>query len=234
MTGAAIEYRTLGGYRNCLQRPALTKLGIRGRQYAQPDSGFVRGTVTGDRQSACHDFADVEPDRDEPPHLEDVETPGQHVGPAPTVDYSGRPATRQEDRPYLVWWLMMQQPAKDMVSELQPHDRDDIKQDLAIKYWRQAIKQERNENRITSPAWAIAKAVSEWIGKNKGTAQADPLTQQQREDAIDALDAQRKASEESRLQALDKELAIVQARFHAATVAKLDAKKPEAVFCYKW
>lgn len=128
----------------------------------------------------------------------------------------------------------MQQPSKDMIDELQPHDRDDIKQDLALKYWRQSVKQEANGKRITNPARHIANEVSSWIGKNKGTAQADPLTQQQREDAVDALDAQRKAAEESRLQALDKELAIVQARFHAATVAKLDAKKPEAVFCYKW
>lgn len=207
--GAAIEYRTL-------------------------DSGFAVGNVSGPAQRTCRSFADVEPDRDEPPRLDDVETPGQHDGPALAVDYAGRPATRQEDRPYLIWWAMTQQPTRDMVAELQPHDRDDIKQDLALKYWRQAIKQERNGVRITNPVKHVAKAVSEWIGKNTGTAQADPLTQQQREDAVDALDAQRKAAEESRLEALDKELAIVQARFHAQTIAKLDAKKPETVFCFKW
>ena len=198
------------------------------------NSRTAQGNISGPSQRTCRNFPDDRPDRDEPPHLEDVETPGQHSGPVPTVDYAGRPATRQEDRPYLIWWLMMQQPSKDMISELQPHDRDDIRQDLAIKYWRQSVKQEANGNRITSPGWVIAKAVSEWIGQNTGTAQADPLTQQQREDAIDAIDAQRKAAEESRLEALDKELAIVQARFYAATIAKLDAKNPEAVFCYKW
>jgi hypothetical protein len=190
--------------------------------------------VSGPSQRACHVFADAILDRDETPVLQDVETPGQHGGPVPTVDYAGRPETRQADRPYLVWWAMLQQPTKDMVGELQPHDRDDLKQDLALKYWRQAVRQEAAGNRITNPVPYVAKAVAEWIGKNTGTAEANPLTQQQREDAIDALDAQRKAAEESRLQALDIELAIVQARFHAAIIAKLDAKKPESVYCFKW
>jgi len=163
-----------------------------------------------------------------------VETPGQHTGPAATVDYSERPATRQADRPFLIWWLMMQDPSKEMIAELQPHDRDDIKQDLALKYWRQAVKQEANGKRISNPARHIAKEVSAWIGRNVETAQGDPLTRQQREDAVDALDAQRKASEESRLEKREAELKIEQGRFLAALTAERDSKNPESLYCFKW
>jgi hypothetical protein len=190
--------------------------------------------VTGQRQTVCHVFPDAIPDRDEQPHLEDVEAPGQHTGPVPTVDHTGRPVTRQSDRPYLIWWLMNQQPCRDMVSDLQLHDRDDLRQDMALKYWRQSVKQEANGKKITNPAWYIAKAVAEWIGKNIETAQGDPLTQQQRDDAVDALDAQRRASEESRLQKREAELKIEQARFLAALTAERDAKNPVSVFCFKW
>ena len=199
------------------------------------NSRTAQGNVSGPAQRTCRTFPDAITDRDEkPPVLEDVETPGQHDGPAPTVDYTGRPIPRQSDRPYLIWWLMNQQPAKEMIADLQPHDRDDIKQDLALKYWRQSVKQDANGNRITNPARYIAKEVSSWIGKNIETAQSDPLTQQQREDAVDALDAQRKASEESRLEKREAELKIEQGRFLAALTAKRDAKNPESLFCFKW
>jgi hypothetical protein len=242
MIGTAVDDRTfterpapihLGHYRTRPTNAAIL-VAIAAARKMPGGIGKAIANVSGTRQLTCRVFPDVEPDRDEQPRLEDVETPGQHDGPAPTVDYSGRPTTRQADRPYLIWWAMLHQPAKDMIAELQPHDRDDIRQDLAIKYWRQAVKQEAAGNRITNPVPFVAKAVSAWIGRNTGIAEVNPLTQQQREDAVDALDAQRKAAEESRLQALDAELAIVQARFHAATIAKLDAKKPESVFCFKW
>jgi hypothetical protein len=218
----------------CKERPAPIRLGVYGRQYDGPVFQVAVPNVSGPPQTACHNFPDAIPDRDETPVLIDLETPGQHDGPAPTVDHTGRPVTRQSDRPYLIWWLMMQQPAKDMVAELQPHDRDDLRQDMAVKYWRQSVKQEANGKRITNPARYIAKAVAEWIGKNVETAQGDPLTQQQRDDAIDALDAQRKASEESRLEKREQELKIEQGRFLAALTAKRDAKNPESLFCFKW
>jgi hypothetical protein len=121
-----------------------------------------------------------------------------------------------------------------MVSDLQLHDRDDLRQDMALKYWRQSVKQEANGKKITNPAWYIAKAVAEWIGQNTETATGDPLTRQQRLDAVDVLDAQRKASEESRLQKREAELKIEQARFLAALTAERDAKNPVSVFCFKW
>lgn len=194
----------------------------------------ARPNVAGPRQARCHVFPDTIPADGNPPVLLDVETPGQGIEPPRTVDHTEKPVTRQSDRPYLIWWLMMQQPSKDMIDELQPHDRDDIKQDLAIKYWRQSVKQEANGKRITNPAYYIAKEVSAWIGRNTATAQSGPLTQQQRDDAVDSLDAQRKASEESRLAKLEAELKIEQGRFAAALAAKQDAKQPKSLFCFKW
>lgn len=224
------------GYRtqNQTERVALAVIRASKRMRAPNPMLAAIPNVTGPAQRTCRSFPDATIDRDEKPVLIDVEQPGQHSGPVPTVDYTGRPLTRQSDRPFLIWWLMNQQPSRDMIAGLQPHDRDDIKQDLALKYWRQSVKQEANGKRITNPARYIAEAVSDWIGKNTGTAQAEPLTRQQREDALDALDAQRKASEESRLEKQEAELKIEQGRFIAALTAKRDAKNPESLFCFKW
>lgn len=237
MIGSAVEQTTwVTQYVLYPQRivPSTVQLPRRYRRYATQDEETARPNVAGPRQARCHVFPDAIQADEQTPVLVDVETPGQHTEPPPTVDYTGRPVTRQSDRPYLIWWLMMQQPSKDMIDELQPHDRDDIKQDLALKYWRQSVKQEANGKRITNPARHIAKAVSAWIGRNTAMADGDPLTQQQREDAVDSLDAQRKASEESRLAKLEAELKIEQGRFAAALAAKRDAKQPKSLFCFKW
>lgn len=230
------EVRCHLGYRTQNQSERVTLAVIRASKRMRAPNPMLAAVpnVAGLRQTKCIDFPDAILDRDETPVLVDVETPGQHTGPAATVDHTDRPVTRQSDRPYLIWWAMMQQPAKDMVAGLQPHDRDDIKQDLALKYWRQAVKQEAAGKRITNPVPYVAKAVAEWIGKNIETATGEPLTRQQREDALDALDAQRKASEESRLEKREQELRIEQGRFIAALTAKRDAVKPESLYCFKW
>jgi|694.fasta_scaffold00458_91 hypothetical protein len=230
------EVRCRLGYRTENQSERVTLAVIRASKrmrYPHPMLSAVPN-ISGPRQTKCIDFPDAILDCGEPAIPGVVETPGQGIEPVPTVDHTGRPVPRQSDRPYLIWWLMNQQPCKDMVAELQPHDKDDLRQDMAVKYWRQSVKQEANGNRITNPARYIAKAVAEWIGENIETARGEPLTQQQREDAVDALDAQRKASEESRLEKREAELKIEQGRFIAALTAKRDAKNPESLYCFKW
>ena len=188
--------------------------------------------VSGPRQAKCHDFPDVEPDEPETPVLEDVETPCDD-SPVGTVETSGSP--RQDGVQYLVWSCLTKTPIAEMISELQPHDRDDLRQDMAMKYWRKAVRQELRGQRISNLTKWLTQDVRQWIGERTDIAVGEPMTKQQIDDAKgDTLLLQRSASEESRLEKLEHELRIVQSQFAAEIEAKHRQAKPQAILALKW
>lgn len=194
----------------------------------------ARPNVTGPRQTRCHDFPDIGPDDDETPVLIDVETPGTEENPVPTVETADKP--RQESVPGLVWGAMAgNELISDLIRELQPHDRDDIRQDMALKYWRKAVRQELRGQRISNLTRWLTNDVLQWIGDRTDIATAGPLTKQQIEDANgDTLKLQRDQAEQSRLASLDHELSIEQARYAAEVEAKHRAAKPKAILAMQW
>lgn len=192
----------------------------------------ARPNVSGQRQTKCHDFPDVEPDDPETPVLDDVE-PVSDDSPLDTVETSGSP--RQETVPYLVWFCLTKTPIKEMIAELQPHDRDDIRQDMVLKYWRKAVRQELRGDRIQGLTKWLTADVRQWIGERTDIATSEPLTKQQIDDAKgDTLLLQRSASEESRLEKLEHDLRIVQSQFAADVEAAKRAKQPKAILALKW
>lgn len=190
--------------------------------------------VTGQRQARCHDFPDIGPADVETPVLSDVETPGTEETPVPTVETADKP--RQETVPGLVWGAMAgNELISDMVRGLQPHDRDDIRQDMALKYWRKAVRLELRGQRISNLTKWLTNDVRQWIGERTDIATSEPLTKQQIEDAKgDSLKLQRDQAEQSRLASLDHELAIEQARYAAEVEAKHRAAKPKAILAMQW
>ena len=189
--------------------------------------------VSGQRQTKCIDFPDIEPDRDEQPVLDDVETPGIVETPLDTVETSGSP--RQDGVQYLVWSCLTKTPIAEMITELQPHDRDDLRQDMAMKYWRKAVRQELRGQRISNLTKWLTADVRQWIGERTDIATSEPLTKQQIDDAKgDTLLLQRSASDESRLEKLEHDLRIEQSRFAAEIEAKHRQAKPQAILALKW
>lgn len=225
----------LGGYVRHGQKEQVTMAIIAACRKARspyPICGSVPN-VSGQRQTKCHDFPDIEPDDPETPVLEDVE-PLDNDPPVETVDCADSP--RQETVPYLVWGAMKENAAiSDMVRELQPHDRDDLRQDMAMKYWRKAVRQELRGDRIQGLTKWLTADVRQWIGERTDIATSEPLTKQQIDDAKgDTLLLQRSASEESRLEKLEHELRIEQSRFAAEIEAAKRAKQPKQLLALKW
>ena len=239
----------LGGYVRHGQKEQVTTAIIAACRKARspyPICGSVPN-VTGPRQTTCHDFPDIEPDDPETPVLEDVETPSDE-SPLDTVEQSGSP--RQDGVQYLVWSCLTKTPIAEMIAELQPHDRDDIRQDLALKYWRKAVRQELRGHRISNLTKWLTADVRQWIGERTDTAIAGPETKAETEErkailscpiggtktptADDSAAVQREKSTESRLAMLDHELRIEQSRFAAEIEAKHRAAKPKAILALKW
>ena len=249
MIGAAVEFRTLGGYHFTPQRivPSMVRLPGRYRRYASQDEETARSNVSGPRQTKCHDFPDIEPDEPEPTILEDVE-PVSDEPPLDTVETSGSP--RQDGVQYLVWSCLTKTPIAEMVAELQPHDRDDLRQDMAMKYWRKAVRQELRGQRISNLTKWLTADVRQWIGERTDIAIAGPETKAETEErkailscpiggtktptADESAAVQREKSTESRLAMLDHELRIEQSRFAAEIEAKHRAAKPKAILALKW
>lgn len=231
MIGAAVQLESVGGFFPFMEeyRPHRNMNGLRSTLH--PCDAIPN--VSGQRQTKCHDFTDVEPDEPEPTILEDVETPGNVETPLDTVETSGSP--RQDGVQYLVWSCLTKTPIKEMIAELQPHDRDDLRQDLALKYWRKAVRQELRGQRISNLTKWLTADVRQWIGERTDIAVGEPLTKQQIDDAKgDTLLLQRSASEESRLQGLEHDLRIVQSQFAADVEAAKRAKQPKAILALKW
>lgn len=224
----------LGGYVRHGQKEQVTMAIIAACRKARspyPICGSVPN-VTGQQQTTCHDFPDIEPDEPEPTILEDVETL-DNDSPVDTVGPSGSP--RQDGVQYLVWSCLSKTPIAEMIAELQPHDRDDLRQDMALKYWRKAVRQELRGQRISNLTKWLTQDVRQWIGERTDIATSEPLTKQQIDAAKgDTLLLQRSASEESRLEKLEHELRIEQSRFAAEIEAKHRAAKPRAILALKW
>lgn len=226
----------LGGYVRHGQKEHVTTAIIgacRKARSPHPIGGSVPN-VTGSRQARCHDFPDVIQADEQTPVLEDVETPGTEETPVLTVETADSP--RQETVPGLVWGAMAgNELISDLVRELQPHDRDDIRQDMALKYWRKAVRQELRGQRISNLTKWLTNDVRQWIGERTDIATAGPLTKQQIEDAKgDTIKLQREQAEQSRLASLDHELTIEQARYAAEVEAKHRAAKPKAILAMQW
>lgn len=225
----------LGGYVRHGQKEQVTMAIIaacRKSRSPYPIGGAVPN-VSGQRQTTCHDFPDVEPDEPEPTILDYVETPGNVDSPVETVETSDSP--RQDGVQYLVWSCLTKTPIVEMIAELQPHDKDDLRQDTALKYWRKAVRQELRGQRISNLTKWLTADVRQWIGERTDIATSEPLTKQQIDDAKgDTLLLQRSASEESRLEKLEHDLRIEQSRFAAEIEAAKRAKQPKAILALKW
>lgn len=251
MTGAALcSDRTTYVYWNLYeQKPrwATVRLRQRWRRMATQDEETAITNVTGQRQTTCHDFPDIEPEEPEPTILDDVE-PLDNDPPLDTVDCADSP--RQESVPRLVWGCLNSTAIVEMISELQPHDRDDLRQDMAMKYWRKAVRQELRGQRISNLTKWLTADVVQWIGERTDIAIAGPETKAETEErqailncpiggtktptADESAAAQREKSTESRLAMLDHELRIEQSRFAAEIEAKHRAAKPKAILTLKW
>lgn len=251
MIGAAVQLESVGGFIPFPQQSVSLWIGHhrnevadnvvntvikagRERNSPYPLCGSVPN-VTGQRQTECHDFPDIEPDEPDEPEptiLDDVE-PVSDDSPVDTVETSDSP--RQESVPRLVWGCLNSTAIAEMIAELQPHDRDDLRQDMAIKYWRKAVRQELRGQRISNLTKWLTADVVQWIGERTDIATSEPLTKQQIDDAKgDTLLLQRSASEESRLEKLEHDLRIVQSQFAAEIEAKHRSRKPKAILALKW
>ena len=200
----------------------------RGRNKPYPLCGSVPN-VSGPRQTRIHEFPGNQPDTPEPTILDDAEAPGDEETPSPTVD--DIPA-RCDNVPGMVWGAMASSDIiSSLIRELQPHDRDDIRQDMALRYWRKALRQELRGVRPQGLSRYLTADVLQWIGQNTETAVSEPQTAEEREEGREAL---LKASQESRLESLEHELQIEQARFAAKIEAKRRAAKPQAILAIQW
>jgi hypothetical protein len=143
---------------------------------------------------------------------------------------------RLENVPLLIWGIMANsKPITEMISGLQSHDRDDLRQDISLQYWRKALRLDCRGAKVSNLTKWLVKDISQWIGARSETAVGDPMTRQQIEDSLsDPLSLQRSVSEESRLQKLDAELAIVQAQFAADVAVVQRAKHPKTLCTVLW
>lgn len=220
--GAAIEFRTLGGYRFYRQGTVGT------RNTSHPNvTGSSHPNVTGSSQKAEHRFPDTITGEDDKPAANGEPAALVTVAALPRESY----AVRQEDIYYQVRWLLMSEDSpihkqmQDLCDGLQAHDRDDMRQDLCLQHWRRAVAAEyRGDRKYSVGKWLIGD-VRRWIGRNirksELTANPDPMTAEEL----------RTLSLKSRAATIDKELANEQA---ASLAALAKAKPPAPVVSFSW
>lgn len=233
--GAAVEFRTLGGYHlikesQCYahDRCGLTHMVGNVKRTFNPYSLSGTPNVSGPRQKAEHRFPDTNVAEDDRPALPSEPEASTIVTTLPSERY----AVRQEDIYYQVRWLLMSgdspihRQMQDLCDGLQPHDRDDMRQDLCVQHWRRAVAAEyRGIRKYSVGKWLIGD-VRRWIGRNiagntECTANADPLSAEEL----------RTLSLKSRSATIDKELANEQA---ASLAAMAKAKPPAPVISFSW
>lgn len=149
---------------------------------------------------------------------ETFETPVE----APATQNAHGLPSRGEDTLFLTWWLLMSedspvyQTIRDMTASLQYQDRQDMRQDVALKTWQRAMSAELDGRKARINGQAVRRLVEQWLTRNGKAmrpidAQASPEDAQKARDLIEqeraAVRQEEWKREVMRLRAMDSQKA---------------------------
>lgn len=114
--------------------------------------------------------------------------------------------TRGEDTLFLTWWLLMSDDSpisdivRDMTADLQYQDRQDMRQDVAMRAWQRSLNAELRGKRACINGQAIRRLIEQWLERNGKApqaidAQASPEDAQKAREALEIERAAKRREE---------------------------------------
>ena len=140
--------------------------------------------------------------------------------------------TRGEDTLFLTWWMLMSDDSpirdivRDMTASLQYQDKQDLRQDVALRTWQRVLSAELAGRKARINGQAVRRLVEQWLTRN-GKAPKAVDAQASPEDAAKAREALEIERAAKRQEEWKREVMTIRAM-------ESQAKPPAPVLLFTW